>query len=358
MSAPVSLPGAAGHGRPGYQFDQDPITADPHASGSRTTGEGKGMSRRKTGMLTAFAVAALLLAGTAHASVEGFCRQCHGDPPGGTTKNRHHALFVSGEYLCEACHSSISAPLQTDCTICHGADVFVAHPSCLTCHGNQVAGRRAVGVDFMASSRHVQTGSPPTTADCQVCHVTTSHMLGTVSLRSAENGSTITYTNEASATVFCLACHDDNSKTATPFSDLRTPVSSGSNWDGKSIKIKYSSTEIVSSNKYPPTVTAPNMGALYNTVPNIQRALSAHGNPGQNMANGTASDGQVPCLACHNSHGSPVSPLLFSTNTYVPENMESFCWDCHTNDPASPQKASDYIPGNWVKDYFGDPRWV
>ncbi|MBI5016295.1 MAG: discoidin domain-containing protein [Deltaproteobacteria bacterium] len=275
-----------------------------------------------------------------------------------TATTGHHDPTVLSTKVCLDCHTADPRPAG-DCTGCH-SDVGTAHANaeCFSCHNNAMKSRRPIGPEFILPSHHVNVQAPAQIGkdQCKACHDLTAHMAGAVLLKDANGGASISYAGEASATPFCLSCHDEDHKTSQPFSDGLTPASSA--WDFKSVGLKFNSTEVVSSNKYPPTAPAPNMaGQLYNTVPDVQRALSAHGNPAGNLANGSASDARVPCLACHNAHGSPSPSLLFSSATYQPASEEDFCWDCHTNAAASPHKAWDYLPNDRVRDYFGDSRW-
>ncbi|GAB4264299.1 MAG: hypothetical protein Kow0092_15860 [Deferrisomatales bacterium] len=317
-------------------------------------------------IVRALVIAASLVAGAtaSQAQIQEICRGCHGQ----SVANRHHLLVQTEGKLCLDCHKADWDPdTQSfdfaefrDCTVCHGADVASAHPECLTCHDAAIGARRAVGAEFAMSSHHIQplSSGEAQKGDCQECHDLSEHMGGVVLLRNADGGAPVAYDGPASATPFCLGCHDEDSKGDRPFSDGRTPVSSARNWDGKSIDLKYSADQVVDSNKYLPTEPAPNMGGwTYNTVPNERKALSAHGNPAANQPNGSQLDRAVPCLGCHNAHGSGMGPLLFSNAQYSPESVEDYCWDCHLNDENSPMQAASYLAGDWVRDYYGDFRW-
>ncbi len=265
------------------------------------------------------------------------------------------ANHVTSQAVCEVCHDATeyhrynedgigaheSTLTTTDCIYCHKHNQgFRPFATCLSCHSLPVGGRAVISDNFNGSSHHVQ-GVTLTDQHCYACHWesddqgrATAYHGGpgspgavvdlvtnwTTTRPVTYSGNNVQY-NEATQTraefgklnTHCLGCHDDNSKTATPFGDGKTPVQYA--WDGESIAARYSQAGTTTWGKYNDADTADK---------NITKAYSAHGNAGNN-AQGfnttTGVDGVIPdrtsnvnvlCFDCHNSHGSTVTGIATS----------------------------------------------
>jgi hypothetical protein len=116
----------------------------------------------------------------------------------------------------------------------------------------------------------------------------------------------------------CMGCHDDDSATAMPFGDGKTPITYA--WDGSSVAKRYTQAGTATWGKYPATANA--------AQKNITKAYSAHGNAANNARGWSATTGvdgaitnssgnvQVLCFDCHNSHGSAAGSVTELTTSY------------------------------------------
>ncbi len=278
------------------------------------------------------------------------------------------ASHATSTAVCEACHSQTQfhnynetgADHETsigsgDCIYCHKHNIgFRPFAKCLSCHTLPVGGRAAITAAFEGGSHHVQ-GVELTDAVCYQCHwegdsvgnitsyhggpaasgsvvdlvsnwTTTRPTVDTLGVTRIEYDVSLqTRAEFAKINTHCLGCHDDNSKTAQPFGDSKTPIQYA--WDGESISARYSQAGTATWGKYQDADTADK---------NITKAYSAHSNAGNNSmgfdnrpatSGGTGVDGTIPnrsgsvnvlCFDCHNSHGSSVTGTATSYDSTHP----------------------------------------
>ena len=235
--------------------------------------------------------------------------------------------------VCTQCHAHSKgfSGAGGDCTGCHKAGGLATHTS--------PDNRRDIMTEFENSSSHHVVGTPVKT-DCAACHAEGNYADGSLSsyhtgqaghpvylkqwitaIVPGSNGTQGTNFNVISTAVptgsaavfntskitpFCLGCHNDTNKNATPFSDGLTPTAYS--WDYNSIASKYNNISTTPWGKFNST--------LYNVVPAdaVTKAYSPHGNPGKNESvmsiasfSTYSSTKAVACLDCHNAHASNVS---------------------------------------------------
>lgn len=120
----------------------------------------------------------------------------------------------------------------------------------------------------------------------------------------------------------CLGCHSDAGNTVRPFTgDVNPPRKYA--WDGQSIASRYSQTGVTTWGKY--------TSAKGNGKSRLTKALSAHGNAVATQGGWSSATGydetipvawggigakNVECFDCHNSHGSSVSGVTSSYQTF------------------------------------------
>gem|GEM_PF-2448643 len=328
-----------------------------------------------------------------------------------------YAMPGGGSYgICEVCHNQTNTYSRTQdnvgthasrtgrCTACHDhKQGFKGAGTCTMCHSSAMGPRRAITPEFGLASHHNAAVNASTVSNitCVQCHaegdasgnMTALHNNGASSPYPIDLNvygtyptvaSTVQFTDLASATLaqrqavnaHCLSCHNETNKAATPFSgnggDTNTPVAKA--WDSNSVASKYSNTGTTPFGKFNSTV--------YNVLPwdNVPKAYSPHGNVAANRGGYATAAGwsdrggaggipmtgtrtgvsNVPCLDCHNSHGSSVTNTWWKgtattwvtgglikdlqsigEGTYKPAAGSGyvaeadFCWDCHLGDDAS-----------------------
>ncbi|MFQ5771109.1 MAG: cytochrome c3 family protein, partial [bacterium] len=241
----------------------------------------------------------------------GICEVCH-------TTTAYHRNNSSGY------HQHMAA---ANCTECHPHKDSFLPPPCKDCHDKPQdnsdnippGGRRAIVAEFGQSSHHLHNGSLDK-ADCRVCHEMTQHMQGRVRLLDRDN-SAIVYelvnrpmddpAEAAKLVPFCLNCHDGDGD--TPFSDGQTPP-------------------YVSANKW-------------------NAAAHKHGGSA-GMPLSCMGDGQN--FGCHaTGHGSPNVKIL---NARGGANLETFCYNCHTDGRITNNALSGSGLANDIKQAFSLSR--
>ena len=270
----------------------------------------------------------------------GLCQICHTRGTNDTTGNNYPAHYNRALYgpaagdgmtgVCTQCHAHSKgfSGAGGDCTGCHKAGGLATHTS--------PDNRRDIMTEFASSPSHHVVGTP-TKLDCAACHAEGNYADGSLSSwhtgqaghpvylkvwtggfpAAGTNGTfTVISTapptgsaavfNTTKITPFCLSCHNDTNKTATPFSDGLTPTVYS--WDFNSIGSKYSNISTTPWGKFNST--------QYNVVPAdaVKKAYSPHGNPGKNESvmsiaafSTYSSTKAVACLDCHNAHASTVT---------------------------------------------------
>ena len=294
----------------------------------------------------------------------GICNVCH-DP----TKHKHYSYSGSDG------HNA-----GVDCGKCHmHSQAFKGSGKCLDCHSSAQGVRPAIVPLFSENSHHVQ-GVAVSNTDCYACHWEanpdgsinttyhptaagypvqlvvwssttrpTTYTLGTTAVQYT-GASTRTATGGAGGidviNQFCLGCHSDGSKAATPFSDGKNPntyawdgtcsntaynnnqtgcTTNGGTWTpGTSIGARYTQTGTTTWGKYTNSATAPGVASKVST-----KAYSAHGDAAANTmgwdttngVDGTITDRtgsvNVDCFDCHNSHGSNAGDATHATTSYA-----------------------------------------
>ena len=277
-------------------------------------------------------------------------------PNGFGDNNLTHA---TSQRICELCHTlttyhkynqtAINHEMpngNNDCTYCHPHYQGFKAIGCTDCHAQQQGSRAAVIGQFSSNSHHIQ-GVALTNQHCYQCHweaksdgsVNGAYHGGWVASGSAVDlviygagARPTTYTLGSTAVAYtangtraellkinqvCLGCHDDDTATAQPFGDGKTPKQYA--WDGSSIGTRYSQSGTTTWGKYTTFANA--------AQKNITKAYSAHGNATNNargwntttgvdgaITNTAAGAYNILCFDCHNSHGSSVAG---TTTTYT-----------------------------------------
>ncbi len=134
---------------------------------------------------------------------------------------------------------------QDERLICYGCHVNsasgkVSDGSCQKCHNQPQGARRQIvdtGGDFALAHHHVNGIVQDT--DCVRCHEVGAHTSGTVNLKNADSGATISFSSNFALEPFCLSCHDANGASGeAPFSDsVISPIIDQTAWASASHKI-------------------------------------------------------------------------------------------------------------------------
>jgi len=143
-----------------------------------------------------------------------------------------------------------------------------------------------------------------------------------IPFRSAAIGTPSERAEVAKVSAHCLSCHNDGTNDVKPFAgDGNTPRQYA--WDLQSVASRYSQSGVTPWGKYSTAAT--------NKKSRITKAFSAHGNSAANQGGWSAVSGydgdvtssrggakakNVECFDCHNSHGSTVSGVTSSYQTY------------------------------------------
>lgn len=285
------------------------------------------------------------------------CLKCHGYNDTPTAHDFVNTLWTSEEIVGDG----ISAG--------HGVGA-----ACISCHDGMTQGtRRDVGLEFNLTRQHGTNA--PTSADCEKCHDESSGPDGVVQLKvwNADNSTftTATYSSAdlSSANTHCVSCHDTTR--GVTIGALSAPAGDMSNY---TLATTYKSHNFATN------------GAT-GTVPEINKAVSPHGNPSGNDLKGVDTyTGVVGCLHCHPSHGSSVASKTATKDAnnvamttarmlgglpssavgvgfdYTGEGTlqdPNLCWGCHD---AATVKVADYYgdttTGHWNAGTWKSPRFA
>ncbi len=250
------------------------------------------------------------------------------------------------------------------CTQTPGPDSISSHGgagvgSCL-CHISQVGSRRPVigaDGDFASNpavaSHHVAGGSDPTSDQCLVCHDLSQHTLGTVLLRNADTGTTVTYNPAAPSTLepFCLSCHDADGAllstlTATgltPFNDgaalgampYQAGITIASSWNGSSTHRSMG-------------LTCAGTGTVNTGCHGRSGTVNAHGSVNRGLLTNTMNF-QIPLESLATYSAGRTVAASYNENNY------KLCFDCHANySTVTKEVVLGFLSGG-VYDIFKEP---
>ena len=238
----------------------------------------------------------------------------------------------------------------------HGTSPQSSSNRC-SCHAAQVGTRRPVlgaSGDFAGNaavnSHHVAGGSDPNSSQCLVCHDLSQHMQGSVLLRNADSGVTISYDplTPSSLEPFCLSCHDADGAlvstlTATglrPFSDGVTlgtmPYQAGTtiaqSWGGSSMHRSMG-------------LTCLGTGAAGTGCHGRGGAINAHGSVNDGLLTNTMNF-RIPLESLATYSAGRASAASYNANNY------KLCLDCHANYPAVTKEVVFGFLAGGVYDIF------
>jgi predicted CxxxxCH...CXXCH cytochrome family protein len=358
----------------------------------------------------------------------GLCQICHspGTNPAHYNKNTYETGH-NNNAKCKDCH--------THATGFQGA----GGGDCLDCHmagGSPTnSGRRDIVASFAKKSHHVKA-TTVSSRTCAMCHAeanvdgsmnsayhntagkavvlnvwNSAFTQGTGIAALMAGRSFVRYTsgygssagmavsNATRLNAVCLSCHNRVNADSTPFrssGDLAKPTAYA--WTSNtSIEARYNAAGTTTYSKYSPTTN--------NVVPQVNKSYSPHGNPDANQRDvakvrnwaddKTATQPQVACFDCHNSHGSRVgsfntkaltsyssavggykggimkeyttSSSSYTIKKYMPTELttgkpysasSAACFDCHLGDNANaPKKMTSFNNKSSIEGYYDAGRW-
>ncbi len=218
---------------------------------------------------------------------------------------------------------------QDERLICYGCHVDstsgeVNGGSCLLCHNQPQGTRRQIvgaGGDFLLGNHHVN--GIPQDSDCVRCHEVGAHTSGTVNLKNADSGATISFSSNAALEPFCLSCHDANGAAGQPpFSDsVISPIIDQTAWASASHKVGANAPQTCYGDCH--------QNGHASGLDNLLNPWT--GTPGTNNVN----QEEGFCFTCHDLDGPAATNIqaefsLFSQHNISPANPGGEFMECTT----------------------------
>jgi hypothetical protein len=210
------------------------------------------------------------------------------------------------------------------------------------CHNSAIGTRRQVlgtGGDFgtnpLITSHHVSGSADPADTQCTVCHDQSQHTGGTVRLRHADTGTTVTYNPLTPSTLeqFCLSCHDSNGAVVTAVSgSALSPFNDGATLGA----MPYMASTMVASAWTGSSVhrsrglTCAGTGNPATGCHGRNGAVNAHGSVNQGLLTNTMNF-QIPLVSASVYSANPLGSSDYANNYKL-------CFDCHASFPATVAK--------------------
>jgi len=206
-------------------------------------------------------------------------------------------------------------------------------------------------------------------------------MSGSIILKDPDNpGTTITYTDEASAEDFCLGCHDADGANGdtTPFDEGGTPPNVAASWfpsvhkqmnitclgdgvngchgspHGSEKRNLLAPADVPAT---PPALAEEEEGFCFRCHPDIQAEFGRSSRHDVAYADQNAHGSKVECTNCHNPHVSTLSQPLIDPDdhwTLLAGNETDFCVTCHDGNPPAGVTFPSTSPGSG----YDKSRWV